>query len=262
MFSIYISLFNVQKNKFPYQKNLGLAAQFADEVVVAVNTSTDDSLKEITEFSEQYKNIKIIQTDFSYNDIRFDGAIKNAALQATTQPLKIQMDADEYIPLSQKKMWTLYGEQLLALPPVQCLLIPSVDLYGSTKTIRSNSEIGLKFRMHKAGLFRGIMSDAWVGDRIRTDKSDTTELIDTYGRVPMCARIVPPELQNPLLAFELKKYIYTIHEGYLSFEHRVNINKAIWKKAWEDRSGHEENTPTDVRQLQSNPVINIDLPLE
>ncbi len=262
MFSIYFSAFNLIKNKFPFGTNVGKACDFADEVVIAVNKSEDDTLLFLTAMAIEYPKIKIVETNFSYDDIRFDGAIKNAALQATTQPVKIQMDLDEYIPLSQKKRWEYWGNKLLDAPHVQCFMIPSIDLYGAKDSIKAGADIGLKFRMHKAGLHRGIMKDAWVGSHILTNRSDTTELIDDHGQIPHCMRIAPAEFHNSILAFGLQDYPYTIHEGYLSFEHRVNINKAVWAKAWRDRSGHDEDTPTEIRQLAHVPTTKHGLPLE
>lgn len=262
MFSIYFSAFNLIKNNFPYETNLRKACAFAEEVVVALNTSEDGSLEALQKIAAECPNLKIIQTSFSYDDIRFDGAIKNAALQATTQPVKIQMDLDEYIPLSQKDRWIQYGNKLLELNGIQCLLIPSIDLYGSTETIKAVSEIGNKFRMHKAGLYRGITRSAWVGDKIRTDISDTTELIDANGDLVPSIRIAPIENHSPILSFSLKDFIYTVHEGYLSFEHRANINKNVWAKAWKDRSGRDENTPTNPDSLKGVQVVKHNLKLD
>ncbi len=268
--SIYFSAFNLIKNKFPYEENLKKACAFADEVVVAQNMTPeeakngkdDGSCDKLISFRDQYPNLKLVWTQFSYGDIRFDGAIKNAALQATTHPVKIQMDLDEYIPLSQKPKWEVFAAQMMAYGPVQCLMIPTLDLYGDEKKIRAHSQIGLKFRMHKEGMTRGIMKDAWRGTNINTSMSDTTELLDVNGNVPYSVRVAPAEFHNPVLAFGLTDFIYTVHEGYLSFEHRVNINKAIWKKAWEDRSGHAESTPTDISQLIHVPTVEHGLPLE
>lgn len=249
MFSLYFSAFNLIKNKFPYEENLKKALAFGEEVVVAVNKSDDNTLAKLLAFADS--RLKIVETDFSYDDIRFDGAIKNAALQASTQPVKIQMDLDEYIPLSQKPKWESYAKKLLSFGNVDCFLIPSIDLYGSPDKIRAHTDIGVKFRMHKAGFYRGIHKDAWVtNNKIRTDLSDTTELIDSGGNIASAIRIAPRESHISFLASSLQDYIYTIHEGYLSFEHRVNINKSVWAKAWRDRSGKDENTPISVDQLK------------
>lgn len=263
MFSIYFSAFNLIKNKFPYEENLKKALKFADEVVVAVNKSEDATISIIESYVVDYPNLKVIETSFSYDDIKFDGAIKNAALQATTQPIKIQMDLDEYIPLSQKTRWESYAKKLLNMSDIGCFLIPSIDLYGSRDKIRAHTDIGVKFRMHKSGYYRGIQKDAWVSNtRIRTDLSDTTELIDSNGNVVSAIRIAPKESHIPFLASSLQDYLYTIHEGYLSFEHRVNINKEVWAKAWKDRSGRDENTPTNIRELEGAETTFHNLKLE
>jgi glycosyltransferase involved in cell wall biosynthesis len=258
MFSIYVSLFNIEKNNFPWKPSLENFVSFAGEdgeVVVAVNQSEDNTLQIIKDFAAQYSTVKVVETSFSYEDIEFDGKIKNAALQATTKPLKIQMDADELFVLSQRPKWEKAAERLVN-SSYQCLLVPSLDLFGSTEKIKGNANIGQKFRMHKDGLRRGVWKFAWMGDKIDTTKSDTTELLDENGDLVSCTSSVgnPMDL-HPMFCENLANSIYTVHTGYLSFEHRLNINNKIWKDHWSLRSGREENVVSSIKELENQPTI-------
>ena len=80
MFSIYSSAFNLIKNKFDYESAIENFCTFAEEVVIAVNTSEDNTYETLLELSSKYQNLKVIPTSFSYGDILFDGKIKNAPL--------------------------------------------------------------------------------------------------------------------------------------------------------------------------------------
>lgn len=263
-FSIYTTLFNIEKHNFPWCPSLENFVKFCkegDEIVVAVNKSEDNTLQIIKDFAAENPLVKVIETNFDYNDIEMDGKIKNAALQATKNKIKIQMDADEGFVLSQRQKWEEYAETLMNQPHVDCLLIPSVDLFGSKDKIRANHEIGQKFRMHKGGFRRGVWNGARRGDKIDTSKSDTTEIIDMNGDLVRSYPIVPPQNLHPLFCFGLNKYIFTIHFGYLSFEHRININNKLWADHWALRSGGQENVATRKEQLDLEPTIKHNLSL-
>jgi glycosyltransferase involved in cell wall biosynthesis len=264
MFSVYTSLYHIEKHSFPWRESLENFIKFVGEdgeVVIAVNKSEDNTLDIIKKFAAENPIVKIVETDYLYTNIEMDGLIKNAALQATTKSLKIQMDADEIFILSQRDKWIEYGNWLLK-SKVEVLMIPTLDLYGSKDKIRANSQIGLKFRMHKGGLKRGVWKEARRGDRIDTSKSDTCEILTPNGDLPFCQGIVSPTLLNPLFSSQLKDYIYTAHLGYLSFEHRVNINNKLWNDHWKLRSGGHENVATSIDQLKNELVIAHNLPVE
>src|SRR6266404_4262124 len=97
MLSIYTSAFNVNKMEYDWQAALTNFLQIADEVVVAVNTSEDDTKDAITAFKEPQMPIRIIETEFGYDDPDLDGRVKNAALQDTIHPYKLGLDLDERI---------------------------------------------------------------------------------------------------------------------------------------------------------------------
>jgi hypothetical protein len=262
MISVYTSAFNLVKNSFNYQVTLDNFLSLADEVVVAVNTSEDDTLAQLKDFAVMHGALKVIETAFKYDDISFDGAIKNAALQATTHPVRIQMDLDETFVPSHKPRWRKYAQKLLD-SKVDCYLIPTIDLWGDCDHIRADKDTGYKFRMHKGGLKRGIWYKARVGDYINTRMSDTGELLTMMDDlVENVESIVPSHYFHPLMVFMLNNYVFTVHHGFESFEQRVNVNKAIWKKAWEQRSGHQEDVALSVEELKRFPVIKHNLVLE
>lgn len=264
-YSIYTSAFNLIKNSFHFwRKSLPNFSQFAGkdgEVVIAVNKSEDDTLDILKSFITEYPNIKLITTDYSYDDITFDGKIKDAALQATKNPVKISMDLDETVLLSGKDKWDFYANELLN-SKYQCVMLPTLDLWGAPNQIRANVPIGLKFRMHKEGLKRGVWKQAWRGDYIDTSKSDTCELLDQNDELVPCWNPVPSMDLTPIFSDNLKNYPYTLHHSFVDFQYRVNINQVLWAEKWSQRSGNKENVALSEQALKVEPTILLNLPLE
>ena len=264
MFSIYTSLYHIEKHNFPWRLSLENFVKFAGldgEVVIAVNKSEDNTLQIIREFAATHANVKIVETNFSYDNIEMDGKIKDAALQATTKPVKIQMDADEYIPLSNRPKWVDFAKQMMN-SKADCLMIPSLDVFGDIKKIRANHQIGVKFRMHKDGFKRGVWKNAWKGLKFDTSMSDSCELLNQFDDLVQATYICDQMALHPLFCSNLVNLPYSIHLGYLSFEHRININKKLWGDHWRLRSGREENVITDKIMLENEMVIEHGLPLE
>lgn len=263
--SAYVSAFNLIQNGFDVMEAMNRLVSFFDEVVVAVNTSTDETLHWMRGFEvTQQGKVKVVETSFAYTDITFDGAIKNAALQACSRGnVYVQMDLDEFIPMGQYNLWREYAAQLLSNPHVDCFMIPSVDLYGGMDTIRADKGIGVKFRMHKGGLRRGVWKEAWVNGckNIDTSRSDSCELLTPKDDLAPSLPIVPPQFLAPTTSFLLNGYPFTVHTGYVSFDKRIQVNKAIWAEHWELRSGHREHVATDKKELDNMPLIRHSLKL-
>ncbi len=257
--SCYISAFNLIQNGFDYETALRRALAFFDEVVVAVNTSTDSTFVALQSFADQIEHVgklKVVQTDIPYTDITFDGRVKDAALQACTGDVMVQMDLDEFVPLAQRDLWRRIAAQLLAAP-VDCFMIPTVDLWGSMDTVRADAPIGLKFRMHKRGLHRGVWKQAWRNGRTTfdTSMSDSCELLTAQDDLARAVAVVPQGALHPACTQSLNGYPFTVHTGYVSFDQRIKVNKAIWAHHWELRSGHRENVAVDKRVLEDHPLI-------
>lgn len=265
--SAYVSAFNVLQNGLPYEEPLRAMLAFFDEVVVAVNTSTDDTLATLQAF--EGGALKVIPTSFSYKDVTFDGATKNAALQACTQEdatnrVYVQMDLDERVPGNQRALWRDLAGMLIRDPVSQCMMIPTLDVWGSVDTIRADKPIGVKFRMHKAGLHRGVWQQAWLNPqrtRFDTSMSDSCELLDQHGNLVRANWVVPPQYLHPSTCHLLEGFPYTVHLGYLDYAQRIRINKAIWKEHWELRSGQPENVATSIEDLTNVPLVKHGLPL-
>ncbi len=258
--SAYISAWDVLANGFDYVTPLRAALDVFDEVVVAVNTSKDDTLVTLRSFANQIENagrLRVISTDYAYTDITFDGKIKDAALQACTGDVMVQLDLDEIAVPSQRTLWRDYAAQLLAMPGVDCLMLPSVDLWGDMHTVRADRAIGVKFRLHRPGFRRGVWKAAWRdgGRHIDTSRSDSTELIDAKGDLARGMSVVPEAFLNPQFTAMLNGYPLVLHLGYVSFDQRVRVNKAIWSEHWELRSGHKENVAVDKDALLGYPTI-------
>jgi hypothetical protein len=172
------------------------------------------------------------------------------------------MDCDESFVLSHKPRWQTYAQKLLD-SRFDCYLVPTIDLWGDRDHVRADKDIGFKFRMHKKGFKRGIWYKARTGDFINTRMSDTCELLDSMDDlVQNTDLIVPPHYLHPIMMFKLNEFIFTVHHGFESFEQRVNVNKAFWKKTWERYSGHAEDVATAVEELKRFPVIKHNLVLE
>lgn len=231
MISIYSSAFNLIQNQFNYEFSIDKFCNFADEVIVAVNTSIDDTFPILQKLCNKYSNLKIISTDISYDDPLLDGKIKNEALQKTTESIKISLDMDEYIPLWQKSIWTHLSEQLL-MDSCYCYMIPSINLY---KDYDHYFSITPKWYLHKSGLFRGPVNFARKNDgTVDTHKSDTCELIDSKGDLAT-SKVAPYDITD----LRNGNYPFVVHTGYLSLENRLVRNKNFWKEHWLKESGGE-----------------------
>ncbi len=241
MFSIYASAFNLIKNKFDYQSALENFCAFAEEVVIAVNTSDDGTFETLTTLKLKYPNLNVIRTSFAYDDILFDGKIKNAALQATTQEFKIGLDMDERIPLRDKEKWTNMA-YTLRFSDVEALMIPSLNLWGSFHSIKDSLDENIKYKwyLHKGGLHRGVVDFAKLGNgKIDINKSDTCELIDSKGSLAKSGKVFANvrSLDEWLSFIDGNLFVY--HLGYVDFSER-ELRNQFWGPHWALRAGQTE----------------------
>lgn len=239
MISIYSSAFNLIKNKFDYHSTIDRFCKIADEVIIAVNNSEDETYECIQKLTKDYYNLKIINTNFSYEDPLLDGKIKNSALQESTMSIKIGLDMDEYIPLWQKNIWLLLAHNLLE-DKCLCYMIPSINLY---KDEHHYFSITPKWYMHKSGLFRGPVNfGKKENGLIDTSKSDTCELIDSHGNL-VYSKVTPTQIES----LRNNTAPFVVHTGYLSLSNRLLRNKNFWKKHWLIESGGE-NPPHKIHE--------------
>lgn len=254
--SIYTSAFNLIKNGFDYKTSINRFCNFADEVVVCVNSSDDETLEELTVLKNDYSNLVIISSNYSYEDPLLDGKIKNSALQSTTGDIKIGLDMDEYIPQWQKTLWKQMAENLLSERTYDCYMIASVNLYKDKNHYFS---ITPKWYLHKSGLFRGPVNYARKPDgTINTQISDSCELIDLVGNIAKSAFI-----SNKIEVLESGNIPFVVHEGYVNLDARLLRNENFWAKHWLLESGgvppphkiHRSLEDFDTLALKHNLVI-------
>jgi len=255
MFSIYSSAFNLVKNNFDYKESIDNFCKFAEEVVVAVNTSEDNTLETLQSLCSDYPNLKIISTDFSYQDKFLDGKIKNEALQATTQEFKIGLDMDERIPLYAKYSWINLASRLRFSDPA-AFLIPSIDLWGDKESVRWDNKKNIQFKwyLHKEGYFRGANNEAIKEDgSIDVEKSDSCDLINEDGSLAKSVYFVDEDVNTfeKYRNFLKSNPLYVFHLGCLDFDKKAQLNKNFWKKHWELEAGKEAvDVITDAKEFK------------
>lgn len=259
--SIYAYLFNARLRDFNVEETVENFAAFADEVVFATIPSEDDTYERLKVLESQYLGkFRVIMTDISLSNNRFDGDLKTAALQACTKSiaedphLYIIADADERFNPNTKPTWLSYGE-VLWKSKLDGLLLPVLDLYGDENSIRANEPVGLKFRMHKDTVVkRGVIPQAELGNGLfSTEKSDSTEPLLANGQL---ARFAPVEVSlNPQDSYHLSWAPHVFHLGHLSPERRVKLNKEFWFQHWKNRSGEDPKMVMDEAELTKVPTI-------
>jgi len=245
--SIYTTCYNILTHGFDgWEDNLKSAAQFADELIIVVNNSEDDTDSAIRVALWGFDNYKIVPANFSKLDPLFDGRLKNLGLQSCTQPWKIQLDLDETIPLWQRPLWENAFVQL-QYSGAQAMAIPSVDIYKDKDHYKS---INLKTYGSIGQLWRGPAGNALKpGYFINTQFSDGTELIDEKFQPARALRLYSGEkeiLQN----LESGNFPYVLHWGYLNLEERIKRTQQFWGAHWLQESNgslpahkiHTDNT--------------------
>jgi glycosyltransferase involved in cell wall biosynthesis len=226
--SVYTSAFNLIQHGFKgWRESISRACDFADEVVVCINKSQDDTLIEFSQIG--LKKLKIVVSDFSYEDPLLDGKVKNTALQNCSGDILIQLDIDEYIPENQYSNWRAYAEHLFNNQDVDCYMIPALNLY---KDWDHYKDINSKWYMHKRGFYRGPVGFARKSDgTIDTNRSDTCELIDAYGCL-VRSTLLPNTIED------LRNgSIFVVHFGYVDLDSRIERNQKFWDEHWRRESG-------------------------
>lgn len=232
MFEIYTCLYNSSKFPHDWRDSLENFCEFASRVTIAVNQSEDDTLQQVKDWKDKYqRNLNIVETNFSYSDLAFDGKIKNAALQACEANWLIGLDIDERIPVWQLGAWENLSH-ILNKNEFDAALIPSVNL---CKNLMQYKDIGPKWYLHKRGFHRGIVEFAKKQDgKIDIKKSDTTELIDDKGNL-VKTMVLPFDIET--LRERQLECPLVFHLGWVSKTHRLAANE-FWKPHWENRAGH------------------------
>lgn len=260
---IYCSAFNLIQNKFDYDSALTNFCAFADEVVVAVNTSTDNTLAALKQWKSLNSKITIIETNFNRNNSWFDGLVKNAALQACNSPNLVQLDLDERIPVQNRKAWENALERLNA-SKYDCYSIPSLDLWGDKHSIRwdNKNNVKCKFYIHKPGFCRRPIKEAVIGNKLDSTKSDGCELCDRAGNLAKVAVMVPTNgMSNSESYFNWMRNsgLYVFHLGYLDFAARLLRDNNFWREQWKIEGSSDKCL--NFTQMLATQTIRHNLPL-
>lgn len=245
MLSIYTSAFNIESGLFDWQYSLDRFSEFAEQVVVGTTAlSNDNSCNLLRDYAKTKSNVKIVVTDFSLDDLAFDGKIKNAALKSCDQPFCMLLDLDEMPRLKDKPAWVNFASYL-GMTDYDAFLIPVIDLYNTDREYKS---IGMKWYLHKNApdLNRGIVDFAWTDDKklhINISQSDTCELIKDDGRlcnsIPLLDKLSLPAIND--LGIKI------FHTGWISKEKRLLVN-GFWSSVWSNRAGYKVNNIIDTTE--------------
>lgn len=237
--SIYSTAFNVVKNNFNYKDAIKNFCFYADEVSLAINKSEDNSSEVVKEFvKENNLNVKVIDTEFSYDDPFCYGKIVNAALQGCSGDICILQDLDERFG-GNKDVLIKICEDFLKLEQIKALFVPVINLYGDFYHYK---DINFKWYIHKSGLYRGPVNFG-LKDNGRPDynKTSTDELIDSSGNLVPTLNIVQATNFNDPYLYIQNNLPFVYHLGYTNLDDRVKRN-VFWKSFWEKATGGDKNT--------------------
>lgn len=256
MLSIYTSAFNIEKMQYDWELAFINFLAIADELVIAVNTSEDNTVDLINDWGAEIAQnrpemaFQIVFTDFLYDDPDLDGKIKNAALQATSQPYKLGLDLDESINSKFKDQLKNLTSYFLH-DKTDCIMLPVINLYKDRERFK---DIGQKFYFHRTGLKRGTVNFAKRKDGSHDiNKSDSCELLEINGELPRCMYLIHPEAndQDKLNIIKQNNLPFIVHSGLLDLEKKALRNKKFWEKMWNVENGSEDvELPKSVQEIE------------
>jgi len=254
MFSIYSTAFNIIINKFDYEDAIKNFCSFAEEVVISVNKSEDDTLEILQGLSAHHPNLKLVPCDISYDDTELDGKLFNLALQETTRPYKINLGLDHRIAPRQKENWEILAEHIKKTNKIRAAFIPSINLVGDEN--HWDGEYNQMWFLHDSGLKRGVVDFARNPDgSFDPSKSDSNELVDENNKLVDSLFYVPgydtrEKYENYLIVMDL----YVFHLGFVNFEDKILRAQNVWEKIWKKRGVKDYNSIiTTKEQLEKIP---------
>ena len=147
-YSVYVSAFNLIQNEFDYKYHVDNFCEFvgdSGDVTICCNSSIDNTLEELKNLTKKYKNLNIIESAESYDNPGLDGILKNIALQATKNPIKLSFDMDEAINLNLKDSIDSISEYFLN-SNYQAAMLTVINIIGDKYHYK---DINFKWRIHK-----------------------------------------------------------------------------------------------------------------
>lgn len=271
-FSIVSSWFNVEKMKFDWRGALENWLTFlrgTGEIVIAVNTSQDDSPKLIREWVNNFKidnptnftKIQIIDIEIPYTDPAFDGKGKAAATDKATERFVILLDCDERLVPGSRESWLRMAIEL-ETSKYDGFLVPVIDLIEDDKKYKS---IGSKWYIHKnlPYITRGVVEWAYREDgTIDKTKSDTCEAINREsGQLISAIPILMMELPDWMKVAQMEsgEVPFVYHLGFLDLEQRLRQSE-FWRPVWDLRDGASKESEMTLEKLQAIPKARHNLP--
>lgn len=246
MISLYTTAFNIE-HTFDISATVKNYLTVADEVVIATISEPlmkDNTHHILNDLAGKYANVKIVTTNINpYNDVRWDGQLKNESLQNCSHKNCIQCDLDERV-CGKKELWQKLFD-MIEKTNVSSIMLPVINLYHSSLHFK---DIGFKWYLHKKdGCFRGPVNFAIRKDgTVDTSKSDGTELIDGNGNLVKFITL-QTQLYNEAAQLSYMRQgnnPFIVHYGHIDSKRRAKLNKAFWKDAWSRLNGSEA---TDVK---------------
>jgi hypothetical protein len=250
--SIYTTLFNFKSFSFNPKDVLANFSVWADEVVVATIEDDDNTYKSLLELTRFFPKLKVIKTNLQRFTPTFDGDLKNAALQATTGDILLQLDFDEKMSTHNLLMWDKLSEMILSNKDIKAAFIPSINLYGDKQHFSSFTS---KWYLHKRGLKRGVVNFAKKADGTHDiGKSDSCELLDQDGNLVQTFRFFDESLfdskESAAQFLKDQDLPYVIHYGWIDLHRRADINKQFWKNQWSAEAGQDVDIPISFDKIE------------
>lgn len=248
---------------FPWRNTLDNWTRFlngAGQIVIAVNTSTDDTFTAVMDYVNELSarlgnevEYTVVSTAIDYADPLFDGLIKNEALRRCNRPYCTLLDIDEVLPLSSRATWQECMD-ILGTIGADALFLPVIDLFHDENSFKSLAQ---KWYLHKNRpyLKRGRVEFAARADG-STDitKSDTCELVDTHGRLASATMLNVMALSESdrLKVMAAGRLAYVTHLGWLDKQQRLR-QSAFWSPVWNARNGASVEKPLELADLDKIP---------
>lgn len=260
MTSVYSPLWNAIAMKLDFKAAIANWLTFADEISIAVNTSTDSTWEALdTYVTETGLPVVLTKTEFDLMADPFAyGKIENTALQRCTGEILIQQNMDERMRVD-RDILDMIGLKLIATPNVGALFVPNIDLYGSREMYLPPR--AAKWYIHKPGFFRGAVNFGLKADgRPDYNKTSTDELIDRNGNLVPTVPLLEDLSIEALRAYVARGMPLVYHLGYVDFKER--LDRSIWWKArWEKVTGDENAHPTTIEEIAARETKTHGLPL-
>lgn len=245
MISLYTTAFNLKDFDVDLDDAFSNWLYYVDEIVIGTLRKDHEDVREKITSSKYYdpKRIGVVSRNLDiFQDIYWDGKLKNASLENCKHSVAIQVDLDER--LSGDKQGYIEIAKEISKHDFPCsVMLPSINLYGDLDHF---VDIGYKWYMHtREQTFRGPVNFALKNDgSFDPEKSDTCELIDEKGNLIPCIGKIAVTNNDPKV----------IHLGFLDIERRANLNKNFWKDIWSERKSLSRKKKVEATNVLTDPT--------